>query len=253
MADMKTAAQRAISCLDLTNLNDDCTSDDIAALCKRANTKFGPVAAVCVWPQFVSDAVRALRKTPIRVATVVNFPEGDHPAADVMEMTKEAIGNGAHEIDMVIPWKALMEGHPENIPARVARVKSAAGTAPVKAIIESGMLEDPDLIRTATLAAIDGGASFVKTSTGKVPVNATPDAATTILNAIKESGEAVGFKVSGGVKTTEDAAHYLSIADQIMGPDWVSQDSFRFGASGVLDALLATLSDATAPKSDSGY
>jgi len=253
MTDMKTTAHRALACLDLTDLNSDCCLGDIRDLCNRAATRHGSVAAICIWPKFVKDAARILTGTGIHVATVVNFPEGDHPAGDVQDLTRSAIDDGADEIDMVIPWRALMEGHPENVPARVARVKAAAGAAPVKAIIESGMLADPELIRTATLAAIDGGAAFVKTSTGKVAVNATPNAARTILEAIKESGDPVGFKAAGGVKTTADAGDYLAIADEVMGPDWATPERFRFGASGVLDALLATLDGKDAPEAGSGY
>ena len=253
MDDLKQAAERALACLDLTNLNDDCTASDVRELCRRAQTPFGPTAAVCVWPRFVHEAASALRATPIRIATVVNFPGGDHPASDVMDLTEQAIRDGADEIDMVIPWKALIEGHPENIPARVARVKGAAGTAPVKAIIESGMLGAAELITEATRGAIDGGANFVKTSTGKVPVNATPQAAETILTAIAASESAVGFKASGGVRTTADAAEYLALADRIMGKDWATPERFRFGASGVLSALLATLRGQDAPAAGDGY
>lgn len=253
MTDLKADALRALSCLDLTDLSADCTASDISDLCDRAQTRHGKVAAVCIWPQFVRQAVAALHKTGINVATVVNFPEGDHPAADVIAMTEKAREDGAHEIDMVIPWKALMEGHPENVDARVARVKRAADGATVKAIIETGMLVTPELIRAATRGAIDGGADFVKTSTGKVPINATPVAARIILEEIKALGEDVGFKVAGGVKTTQDAAEYLAIADEIMGDGWVDPSRFRFGASSVLDALLATLSGQTAPKPGTGY
>lgn len=253
MTDLKADAARALACLDLTNLNADCCAQHITELCKRAQTRHGPVAAVCLWPEFVGQAAKALRNTSIKVATVVNFPGGDDPASKVIEMTKAAREAGADEIDMVIPWKALLEGHPENVAARVARVKNAADGAPVKAIIETGMLVKPELIEDATQGAIDGGADFVKTSTGKVPVNATPQAARVILSKIKVLGEDVGFKAAGGVKTTEDAAEYLAIADEIMGPDWVSPTRFRFGASGVLDALLATLSDKDAPESGAGY
>ena len=253
MTDLKTEAAQALACLDLTNLADDCTAKDVTDLCHKAQTPFGTTAAVCIWPQFVSQAARTLRGTKINVATVVNFPEGDHPAADVIDLTKKACDDGADEIDMVIPWKALLEGHPENVAARVARVKRAADTAPVKAIIETGMLVTPELIREATRGVIDGGADFVKTSTGKVPVNATPQAARIILEEIKSIGEDVGFKAAGGVKSTKDAAEYLAIADEIMGDDWATPGRFRFGASSVLDALLATLSGKEEPQTGSGY
>lgn len=251
--DLKAYATRALACLDLTDLSSDCTSSDVNALCKKAQTPYGNTAAICIWPQFVGQAARALRDTQIKVATVVNFPQGDHPASDVIEMTQKAREDGADEIDMVIPWKALMEGHPENVAARVARVKRAADGAPVKSIIETGMLGTAELIKEATRGAIEGGADFVKTSTGKVPINATPQAARIILEEIKALDEAVGFKAAGGVKTTQDAAEYLAISDEIMGPDWATAQRFRFGASSVLDALIATLSGKDAPKPGQGY
>jgi len=250
---LKRAAKRAIACLDLTDLNDGCTAQDVRALCARAKTPHGHTAAVCVWPKFVGVARGALKGTDIKVATVVNFPQGDHPIAEVTALTEAAIEDGAQEIDMVVPWKMLLEGHAENIDARVARVRKIAGKLPIKAIIETGMLANDDQIREASLHAIDGGADFVKTSTGKVPVNATPMAARVILETIAERGSATGFKAAGGLKTTEDAATYLALADEIMGADWAGPSTFRFGASGVLTALLATLDDAAAPNGVSGY
>lgn len=251
--DLKVEAARALACLDLTDLSADCTSTDINDLCQKAQTPYGNVAAVCIWPRFVAQARRGLKGSNVKVATVVNFPEGDHTASEVIEMTKQAREDGADEIDMVIPWKALLEGHPENVAARVARVKRAADGGLVKSIIETGMLNTPELIIEATRGAIDGGADFVKTSTGKVPINATPQAARIIIEEIKNLREDVGFKAAGGVKTTEDAAEYLAIADEIMGPDWATPTRFRFGASSVLDALMATLSGKDAPEPGQGY
>ena len=242
MSQADNPALRALLAMDLTNLDDDCTSDDIRNLVKNSRTRHGTVAALCVWPKFVRQAAGGLNGSNIGIATVVNFPGGDHPARDVIDMTKEAVACGATEIDVVVPWKMLMEGHPENISARVARVKTAADGACVKAIIESGMLRKPDLIREATRCAIDGGADFVKTSTGKVPVNATPEAARIILEEIATSGKPVGLKVAGGIRTTEDAVEYLAIADEIMGHDWATPTNFRIGGSSLLPALLKSLS-----------
>ena len=177
MSDLRPTAQRALAALDLTDLSDDCTDDAIEDLANRARTPHGPVAALCIWPQFIGLARRALGNSSVKIATVVNFPSGTENASDVIAATEAAIEAGADEIDLVVPWPALLEGHPENIPARVSRIKRAADGRPVKAIIESGMLSKPDLIREAALGSINGGADFVKTSTGKVPVNATPDAA----------------------------------------------------------------------------
>jgi deoxyribose-phosphate aldolase len=249
----KDIAKRALSCLDLTDLSDDCAAVDIRQLCKKAVTPYGKVAAICIWPKFISDAVGLLKDSGVKIATVVNFPQGDHAIGGVLDMTEQAVKDGADEIDMVIPWKLLLEGHPENVDARVARVCKAAGSAKVKAIIESGMLPDSKTIALATHAAIDGGAHFVKTSTGKVSVSATPDAARTMLTEIKASKQPVGFKAAGGIRTLDDARTYLNIADEIMGADWASPDTFRFGASGVLDALLATIEGRDTPQAGQGY
>jgi deoxyribose-phosphate aldolase len=253
MTDQKATAARALASLDLTNLNDDCTAEDVEALCTRAQTKHGPTAAVCVWPRFVTTAQRSLRGTPIRIATVVNFPTGMEPAEAVLDMTEAAVSDGAHEIDMVIPYPKLMEGEHNHITSLVGRVKEAAGDARVKAILETGVLGDPDLIRLASDRALEGGADFLKTSTGKVPVNATLTSARILLEAIRDSGKPVGFKPAGGIKTTEDAAAYLALCDEIMGPGWATSSMFRIGASGVLTALLATLDGKEAPTAQAGY
>ncbi|WP_118137177.1 deoxyribose-phosphate aldolase [Oceanicella sp. SM1341] len=240
------AAARALACLDLTNLEDKCTGDDIDALCKRADTPHGSVAAVCIWPKFVAQAKGLLSLTTVRVATVVNFPTGDRPASEVMAMTEEAVHDGADEIDMVIPYRHLMEGEPEAVRAMVERVKTSAGEAKVKAILETGILNDDAMISRAAALAIDGGADFIKTSTGKVPMNATHRAVRLMLEEVAQHREKlIGVKPSGGVRSLQDATSYLEIADEVMGEDWVSPLTFRFGASSLLDALLATLAGQT--------
>lgn len=250
---LRTAAARALACLDLTDLNDDSTEEAVRALCKRALTPHGPVAAVCIWPRFVAAARSALGASGIRIATVVSFPEGDHPTDEVLALTKDAVAAGADEIDLVVPYKDLMEGRGETIESRVARVKAAAGPAQVKAILETGVLGEADLIRQAARFALAGGADFLKTSTGKVPVNATPEAAQILLEEIRDSGRTVGFKPAGGIRSTEDAAHYLEICDDIMGADWAGLATFRIGASSVLTALIATLDGTAEPQMSGGY
>jgi deoxyribose-phosphate aldolase len=253
MVDLKRDAARALACLDLTNLNDDCDAAAIEALCDKAQTEFGPVAAVCVWPKFVKQSVKLLHETDIRVATVVNFPSGMESISSVRKMAIQAVEDGADEIDLVVPWPELLEGRPEVIAPTVASVKSAIGSVTLKAILETGMLETQEQIQLAAELAISGGANFIKTSTGKVPVNATPAAVKTMLTVIKNSKEDIGLKPSGGLKTTQDAAHFLGLADEIMGPDWARPETFRFGASGVLNDILAVLSDTAAPEQTSGY
>ncbi|MEM7614864.1 MAG: deoxyribose-phosphate aldolase [Pseudomonadota bacterium] len=241
MSDLKSAAERALGALDLTNLEEECTAEDVRALCARASTPHGSTAAVCIWPQFIPIAKAALGGSGIRIATVVSFPGGDDPTSDVREMTQTAVAEGADEIDMVIPYKKLIEGQTSLVPAAVARVKEAAGSAQVKAILETGVLGSAELIRQAADLAIEGGADFIKTSTGKVPVNATPEAARIMLEAIEASGQPVGFKAAGGVRTTADAAGYLALCEEIMGEGWATPAHFRIGASSLLAVLLATL------------
>ncbi len=242
MTDLKAVAARALACLDLTDLNDDCDEAAIDALCARAVTPHGSVAAICIWPRFVAYA-RAQLAADVKIATVVNFPSGMEPGEDVIAMTEQAVRDGADEIDMVIPYRALLEGSPEQVIARVERVKRAAGDARVKAILETGVLEDADLIRQAAMLALDGGADFIKTSTGKVAVNATLSAAEIMLEVLRDVDPTRGFKPAGGIKTTEDAANYLELADRIMGDGWAVPQHFRSGASSVLTALIATLED----------
>lgn len=252
--EVREDARRALRSLDLTNLNDDCDEGAIRALAGRAVTSHGPVAALCVWPRFVSLAKAQVRATDVKIATVVNFPSGDDPASEVADLTEQAVADGADEIDLVIPYKSLMEGREEVVFTRVQRIKRAAGYGvTVKAILETGVLNDKALIRRASELAIEGGADFIKTSTGKVPVNATLRAAREMLNVIKESEKPVGFKPAGGVKTTQDAVNYLSLADEIMGEGWATPQTFRIGASSVLDALLATLNGEDAPDDGDGY
>lgn len=249
----KEVARLALTCLDLTNLNDDCTEADVRALAAKGVTRHGTVAALCVWPRFVRLA-REIAAPDIKIATVVAFPTGLETAEEAIDETEAAMRAGADEIDMVIPYRALMEGREERVLARVERVKRAAHGAPVKAILETGVLDSAELTRRAADLALQGGADFLKTSTGKVPVNATLSAAETMLTAIKESERpGVGFKAAGGIRTAEDAAAYLGLADEIMGEGWAGPTTFRFGASGLLDALLARIEGEAAASSAEGY
>jgi deoxyribose-phosphate aldolase len=250
---LTTAARRALVCLDLTNLEDDCDAAAIDDLCRRAQTPQGSAAAVCLWPRFVAQAAKALDRTGVKVATVVNFPGGDQPLDDVLAMTRTALADGADEIDLVVPYRRLMAGEGAAVTDCVRAVKAACGKAVLKAILETGELADPALIGVAAERALDGGADFLKTSTGKVKVNATLRAAEILLKAIERRGGSAGFKAAGGVRSTEDAALYLDIADRIMGPGWAGPRHFRFGASGLLNALLATLEGGKAPKLSPGY
>ena len=234
-------ALRALHCLDLTNLNETCSAADIDALIAKSRTPFGSVTAICIWPRFVNQA-KVLLDGNIHLATVVNFPSGDKNVDAVCEMTRQAIADGADEIDVVLPWRALMRGDIGT--ARKLLLSVAADVkarAHLKVILETGELKEPRLIRQASELAIECGADFIKTSTGKTPVSATAEAARVMLETIRASGKKVGFKASGGIRSFEDAKLYLDLCDKIMGADWATPETFRFGASGLLDALLERL------------
>ncbi|MFD1695503.1 deoxyribose-phosphate aldolase [Roseibium aestuarii] len=239
-------AKRALGLVDLTNLNDDCTAADITTLCNRAVGEHGSVAAVCVWPRFVAQSVMELRGTGVRVATVVNFPHGGDDLLAVIEETRQALDDGADEIDLVMPYKAFLAGRKGFAEEMIIRIRAEI-PAPkqLKVILETGEIKDPLLIHQASQIAIGAGADFIKTSTGKVSVNATLEAAEIMLTVIEETRrdqlKDVGFKPAGGIRTLEDAAAYLKLADSILGHNWVSAATFRFGASGLLDALIGTI------------
>lgn len=242
-------AKLALSLMDLTSLNDNDTDDVIHDLCIAANTPHGQTAAVCVYPAFIKTAISTLDENhakQIKVATVTNFPHGNDDVKKAKKETKAAAKAGADEIDVVFPYRALIAGD-EKVGAKLVKKckkickKHGKHKVALKVIIESGELKTPELIRRASEIAIENGADFIKTSTGKVAVNATLEAAEIMLNTIKDSGKNVGFKAAGGVRSVEDATAYLQLAENIMGKDWVNADTFRFGASGLLDSLLATL------------
>lgn len=251
----RETAAVALSLLDLTNLKDDCTEAQIDALCARSQTQYGNSAAICIWPRFVARAREVLGAGhPVRIATVVNFPSGDMEVADVAAETREAIADGADEIDLVIPYHALLAGDEKAVTKMVSTVRAEC-IAPVllKTILETGELKDAALIRRASELAIEAGADFIKTSTGKVAVNATLEAADIMLRAIRESGRKVGFKPAGGVSTVAGASLYLSLAETIMAPDWAMPSTFRFGASGLLEDILVTLGGGQSVAASSGY
>ncbi|AIX49249.1 MULTISPECIES: deoxyribose-phosphate aldolase [Pantoea] len=259
MTDLNAAAQRALQLMDLTTLNDDDTDEKVIALCHQAKSPAGNTAAICIYPRFIPIARKTLREqgTPeVRIATVTNFPHGNADIEIALAETRAAIAYGADEVDVVFPYRALMAGDRDTGFALVKACKEACAAADVllKVIIETGELKEEALIRTASEIAIDAGADFIKTSTGKVPVNATPEVAAIMLQVIRDKGvqQQVGFKPAGGVRTAEDAALYLKLADDTLGEGWADARHFRFGASSLLANLLSTLGHATSG-SKTGY
>jgi deoxyribose-phosphate aldolase len=227
-----------VALLDLTSLNDDDTDERIVALCAKASTPRGPVAAVCCFGQFGALAVRELRTTPIRVATVANFPAGDDDPAGAAREVAAQVADGVDEVDVVAPWRAHLAGDLEAVPRLVRACVDAAGGKTVKVILETGSHPDAATTRAMADAALDAGASFLKTSTGKHGQGATPEAFGILLDAVKAAGHG-GVKASGGVRTADQVDAYLAQAAERLGAGWLSPEHVRFGASGLLDALLA--------------
>ncbi|MBL8808040.1 MAG: deoxyribose-phosphate aldolase [Rhodospirillales bacterium] len=235
-------ARRALPLLDLTSLNDGDDEASTETLCARAQTPRGPVAAVCLWPKFVKQAKKALAETKVRVATVVNFPTGSEPRPEVLAAVRRAIGDGADEIDLVFPYVEWLRGEKVKAATTVAAAKAICGPKiPLKVILESGHFTDMAKLMGACAEVIDAGGDMLKTSTGKIEAGASPEAARVLLEASRKANREIGVKISGGVRTVADARLYLSLADSIRGASWVRPETFRFGASGLLDALLAAL------------
>lgn len=251
--DLKAAARTALACLDLTSLNDADTAADIDALCKRAQSAHGPVAAVCVWPRFVAQA-RATLPAAIKVAAVANFPDGaldlQRALADVTEIAQA----GGDEVDVVLPYRALMAGQTTEVAEFLSELRFASRPLTLKVIIESGVLATAERIAQATRMALAAGADFVKTSTGKTPTGATPEAAAAMLKEIKASGlPAAGFKASGGVRSVADAAGYIAQAEAALGAGALNPQRLRFGASGLLTDIESVLSGADSVASTAAY
>jgi len=234
--------RRLLALLDLTRLEDDSDPEPVRALCAKALASPVRPAAVCVYPQFI-DAARAVLGDAVKVATVANFPDGAADPRIAALECEQAVEAGADEVDVVFPWRALMNGDAMVGAELLAACRDATGRHTLKVILESGMLADPHRLRRASEICIRAGVDFLKTSTGKVATGATPEAAQVILKAIRASGRPTGFKVSGGVRTVADALGYVRLAEQVFGTDWVRPERFRIGASGLMDALLAALGE----------
>jgi deoxyribose-phosphate aldolase len=242
---LQIVSTEAISLMDLTTLNDNDTDIKVIQLCKGAKTKVGNTAAVCIYPRFIPIARKALstqNSTTIKIATVTNFPHGNDDLDIAFAETRAAVAYGADEVDVVFPYRALIAGNSDIGAQMISGCRSICGpNICLKVIIESGELKTDALIKQASDICIEAGADFIKTSTGKLLVNATLKASRVILQSIKDSGKDVGFKASGGVKDAETAGNYLQLARDIMGDDWINTDHFRFGASSLLVNLLNEL------------
>lgn len=235
--------QKIVSLLDYTSLNDSDTEESIAFFCEQANTVYGPVAGICVYPQFVR-LVKASCHPPIKTVTVGNFPEGTTSLETVLIEINQALENGADEIDVVFPYLRYLAGERNYAQDFVSACKAACGTSmTLKVILETSALGDIAIIADAGHDVLAAGADFVKTSTGKSGAGATLEAATTLLLVIKhmsaKNKRVIGLKVSGGIKEIEQAGKYIELAERIMGKKWVTPHTFRIGASQLMTKLSA--------------
>ena len=245
-------ARLALACLDLTELGDACTHADVAALCAKAQgylpghtdalPALPPVAAVCVWPDFVAQA-RASLPEHIRVAAVVNFPSGDEPVDGVCGQVQQIRDGGGQEVDCVLPYRACMAGDVESARALVRAVRAASQGLSLKLIVESGAWTDATLLRAACDMALEEGVDFLKTSTGKMAQGASLAAADVLLSAAAAhpARERIGFKPSGGIRTLADVRLYAAAAQRHLGDTALVPARFRIGASGLWTDIARVL------------
>jgi deoxyribose-phosphate aldolase len=235
----------AVSMMDLTTLEGADTGGKVAQLCRKARqpmeARYGcpPCAAVCVYPNLVARAVKELEGSGLPVASVATgFPSGQYPLALRLADTRHAVGEGAAEIDMVISRGAFLEGDFARVFDEIAAVKEACGEAHLKVIFETGELQTYDLVRLASQLAIEAGADFIKTSTGKVSPAATLPVTLVMLETVRDhylaTGQRIGVKPAGGIRTAKEALQYLVMVKETVGHDWLRPELFRFGASSLL-------------------
>jgi len=243
------AIDLAITMVDLTTLEGADTPERVRSLCVKAlrpdprDLTVPSVAAVCVYPDLVAHARSVLGDSSVAVASVATaFPSGRASMAVKLLDVADAVDAGADEIDMVIDRGAFLSGRLGHVFDEIVAVKAACGDAHLKVILETGELVTYDNVRRASWLAMLAGADFIKTSTGKVSVNATPQAALVMLEAARDfaeaTGQLVGVKVAGGVRNTKEALRYLVLVNETAGSAWLTPERFRFGASSLLNDLL---------------
>ncbi len=243
------ALDLAVRMTDLTTLEGSDTPGKVAALASKAarpdpaDRTVPPVAAICIFPDLIPVAREKLEGTPVKIASVATaFPSGRSPLDLKVEEARRAAEAGADEIDMVIDRGALLSGQYAKVFEEVRQVKEAIGDAHLKTILETGELGTYDNVRRASLLAIAGGADFVKTSTGKIQPAATLPVTLVMLEAIRdvfeETGKRIGMKPAGGIRHAKQAVQTLVLVHETLGPEWLTPDLFRFGASSLLNDVL---------------
>ena len=242
------------SAIDLTTLSCTDSVESVQVFVRKALDFYEKyphipnVASICVYPSFVETVGLEIDGTPMRITSVA----GGFPASQSFIEVKAlevamAIENGADEIDIVLNPGMMLAGNDAEAASEVELLREEAKDVVLKVIIESGALKTPELIRRASLVSMFAGADFIKTSTGKIDVAATPEAAFVMCHAIKDyynlTGRKVGFKAAGGVKTPEDAALYYTIVEEVLGKEWLTTDLFRIGASSAANNLISAIED----------
>jgi deoxyribose-phosphate aldolase len=262
--DTKVAALRlAVAVMDLTTLEGSDTVGKVRALCSKArrpdpaDPAVPPVAAVCVYPSLVATAREALAGSGVKVASVATaFPSGQASLAVRLADVAEAVDAGADEIDMVINRGAFLAGRHQEVFEEIVHVKEACGQARLKVILETGELGTLDNVRRASVLAMAAGADFIKTSTGKIQPAATLPVALVMLEAIRDftdrTGRMVGMKPAGGVRTAKQAIQHLILVNETLGPDWLTPEWFRLGASSLLNDCLMQLAKERTGRYQSG-
>ncbi len=247
--DRQSMLKQILSLIDLTTLSGDDTIKKVTNLCVKATSYDGKkdglsnVAAVCVYPVFAHLVNNLLKPFDVNTACVAGaFPSGQSPLPIRVMEVKDAVANGADEIDMVISRGRLIEGDKNYILEEVKAIKQACGNAHLKVILETGELKTVDLIRQASELSILAGADFIKTSTGKIEPAATPETFLIMLDTIKEyyksTGNMIGIKPAGGISEPDDAIVYYILVSEILGEQWLNNKYFRIGASRLADNIF---------------
>jgi deoxyribose-phosphate aldolase len=243
------ALDLAIRCMDLTTLEGVDTTGKVVAICAKAvrpnplDPSIPPVAAVCLYPELVPVALGQLQGTSVKVASVAGtFPAGLGPLGARLGEIRRVVELGAHEVDIVLNRSLFLGGRYAECFEELVAAREAADDAHLKVILEAGELGSYDRIRQASVLAMASGADFIKTSTGKIGVNATLPNALCMLEAARdffhETGRRVGVKVAGGIRQSKQAIQYLVLVYETLGPDWMTPDRFRIGASTLLNDVL---------------
>jgi len=230
-----------VNLIDLTLLTDNDTEADIINLCNQATTPLGNVAAICIHPQFVKLAATHINQNDISIATVVNFPSGNEPLSVTLNLIKQCLLDGANEIDLVMPYTKLLSGNVAYVKEYISACKQLLTQHSLKIILETGALIDDKNITLASQIAIECGANFIKTSTGKNHPGANPKAISSIINTIQKSNSTPGIKVSGGVRDIATAQQYYKQIISSLGQKYACKSKLRFGASTLLHDIIKTI------------